>query len=1080
MAERRITLTEAETLFRGRLGLIFGPGITLSHEFYTELAQFLSKKWSIPCDGTYLQVGQKALAQGVSPDEVKGAPAEFLKPLTPFTHVNRVANVKWSAALSLTLDGIFEDAISRACERRTSGFTVTQVLKLPQALPPKTIPIFKLLGCVTQNLIYSDIGYTAYRPRWRYAVQEFADRVQEHAVICLGLKGCDWLFLDLLSQVLSEPKTTLRPLVLIEAEFAQQSRSAVLELCQDRTQVLFIDSSLGDLIGRINDVEDAGTTVPLAFRKPQTESEWLFPYQDIVAPVNWQLTSPLSGGERTQLLDLLFSPALPRWDPFFHKLDFRRTVGTAMLDAVIKPIRSRRGIPAFCLIGTAASGKTTLAKRLAYDLASRGDYAFWFRRSFYPNLSTLLVQFFSTLAEKAEKRRRIYFFVDDPLRLGSLSIQAISAIAEAQGIKAIFVVIARTSDWTTHDPQDMVGELEPVQEFRLKDQFEPEELSALPNYLVSLQIYPDKKAAKAEIDGSPSRSTADTLGLLYWLLPKTRQAIKQSIQEEYLRLGESSGLSRVIVGAYNKTTEFLRRAYSMVAVSENYRTPVPVEVLVSALNVPYRDWLDSVSSDGPAWGLLYRETSPSGQTICYRIRNSIVTSILVDTINGGKLAHTGEVQQLEALLNACTGTSPVYREYCVSILVPRKNLSHLDYEDGLRLYNAALAALPFDDRTIRHQKGLWIKDKGNDPLLAKQTLEAALKSPVYPYADRAEAEEHIHTSLAATILDAVDHGQTHLDQALPELLQHLDHARSDAFFNPRAVHVQANLMLRLISRLRDADSADTFNLLNQAIDEVDSALLVLKNPLRQERDYPARDIEFLEDVSGKLYQRILPLDELMGSAEHLWENYGRQEGFVIAARKLYHVAREKGTGSSYNEAFSYCQRTLNEIQAKSQPPAPDLCAVAASIYYHWNVNRYDSRAANRQIDWPMLYELVNVVVKAPKYTGDVFYKFIAAVALAQQGKWRDADFLFSQIRKARIPNDQLYEPRAVLLDSDGIRMRLQGYITGTDERHYFKSDKIDRDFFLSRFENWPRVGEISHSYITFSFAGPLAVQSPDL
>src|SRR5205814_997748 len=101
------------------------------------------------------------------------------------------------------------------------------------------------------------------------------------------------------------------------------------------------------------------------------------------------------------------------------------------------------------------------------------------------------------------------------------------------------------------------------------------------------------------------------------------------------------------------------------------------------------------------------------------------------------------------------------------------------------LYDAAIAALPFEDRTLKHQRGLWIKDKADDPLLAKAALEEALKAKPFPYATRVEADEHIHTSLAATILDAADRGQVSFDAAVPEILQHLDRARSEVFFNPR-------------------------------------------------------------------------------------------------------------------------------------------------------------------------------------------------------------------------------------------------------------------------------------------------------
>jgi hypothetical protein len=180
---------------------------------------------------------------------------------------------------------------------------------------------------------------------------------------------------------------------------------------------------------------------------------------------------------------------------------------------------------------------------------------------------------------------------------------------------------------------------------------------------------------------------------------------------------------------------------------------------------------------------------------------------------------------------------------------------------------------------------------------------------------------------------------------------------------------------------------------------------------------------------------------------------------------------------AYKEAFVYCQQAIADVQSESQAPSADLCAIAVCIYYEWNINRYDGRSASRRIDWPMLDELSRAVLQSSKYAGDPFYKFVCAIALAQQGKWADAGLLFAQIRRAGITNDQLYDVRAVLLDDEAIRKRVQGTITGDGEKKYLKVDELHSDFYVSRDERWPNPGDIGHAYIGFRFAGPLAVQS---
>ena len=196
-------------------------------------------------------------------------------------------------------------------------------------------------------------------------------------------------------------------------------------------------------------------------------------------------------------------------------------------------------------------------------------WCFGFDERSIQNLQALLGHFFKALADITDKKTRIFFFVDDPIGIGSISMSAIALSAQTNNINCTFIVTARTSDWKTHDSEEITGTLDLARDFHIGDQFDPQELQSLPNYLVALQIYSDKQKAQAALGSSNTGATADTLALLYWLVPKTRQAIESSIQEEYLRLGDKGGLSRVIIGAYNKTSAFLRQAYALAAVSEN-------------------------------------------------------------------------------------------------------------------------------------------------------------------------------------------------------------------------------------------------------------------------------------------------------------------------------------------------------------------------------------------------------------------------------------------------------------------------------------------------------------------------------
>src|SRR5690606_22890425 len=114
-----------------------------------------------------------------------------------------------------------------------------------------------------------------------------------------------------------------------------------------------------------------------------------------------------------------------------------------------------------------------------------------------------------------------------------------------------------------------------------------------------------------------------------------------SVREGFLRLGDVGIIRNVLVGAAAQAGTVLKRAYQMVAVADYYRAPLPIEVLVSALNVDYNEWRLNVESKGTAWGILYSESSRDGETIIYRTRNAVVTRLLVEMINGGVSGHSG-------------------------------------------------------------------------------------------------------------------------------------------------------------------------------------------------------------------------------------------------------------------------------------------------------------------------------------------------------------------------------------------------------------------------------------------------------
>lgn len=1076
-----LTADELSSVLRPRVGLILGPGAVYGSGMFRELAQALADQFVVPFRDRFDHVGDEILLAGSSEQALRDATGQFISSRAPLATYQNITNVGWAAVLSACFDPLFDDQFRLASERRLMSHTVNVVTDLFKASPPRTVPVFKLLGSTTRrDSTISTDSYSLKRGTWFPALRTFVDLVRNAPVLCLGMSDCPWVLTDLLGVMAAQATSTLSSLVMLANDPLTRDQT-LLRLLRERTALITVDAEARVVLGIAAERQDVAEqqTLPLASASDSL-GHVLRPYSELVVVVRDRLKSSLHQDQVNQLHELLFSPSQPRWDAFAHKLDFRRSLTRDALDDVELSVRSvTAGSVACVLSGGAASGKTTVLKRLAFDLANRGHEVLWLLPWFYQDTQTVLVQLFKDVARVRSERSRVVVFMDDPIAFGTLTAQDVVNAAESCGIEIVLIAAARTSEWKTRDNRVFVGSLQILSNWALPDELDRTEWEELPTYLVTLGVFSSPDIANQRVLEARSRRASDILTMLYWMVPETRKHISHSVQDEYFRLGDSAALTRVVIGDLVKDSSLLQRAYELIAVAERYRAPVPVEVLVSALDVRYDEWLDASSGEGLAWGLFYADVSGEGETVSYRTRNSIVTDVIIRTINGGDLGHAGELRGLGQLLAACRGTQPLYREFCVRILVPADNLKGFEYLEGLDLYDSALNALPYRDKTLVHHKGLWVKNYGHDPVTAKAILLEALETPVFPYTSHAEANEHIFTSLAANELAAMKQQLVKFEEGKLQILQYLDRARSNRFFNPNAVHVEARLMHGLIKA--SGDTPDRYALINRALSLLDRTMLLLRTrTARNTMDLQiAENIKILEASRAEILQTAGEFDSLEADADKLFETAGRQDGFILVGRALYQLAVDSEKGTDFNSAFTYCQDRITKIKTTGSVPKAALLEVALDIYYHWRIVRRAVTSGTSKTDWSLVREYCDVILRSSA-TPDPFHEYLFGVTLAHLNDWPQASALFANLRRGNLPRNILWAPRDFLLSENGTPKRVQGEVKYAAERGYLYVEDLHFDFLLSRGETWPKEGETAHAFIRFAFGGPNATGSSTL
>ena len=238
----------------------------------------------------------------------------------------------------------------------------------------------------------------------------------------------------------------------------------------------------------------------------------------------------------------------------------------------------------------------------------------------------------------------------------------------------------------------------------------------------------------------------------------------------------------------------------------------------------------------------------------------------------------------------------------------------------------------------------------------------------------------------------------------------------------------------------------------------------------------ADDIKFLETAREAVMRTAGEPEAVAADADRLFDTSGRQDGFILVARTLYQEAVNSEKGTEFNAAFSYCQDRIARIRAAGTVPRAALLEVAVDIYYHWRVVRRVVTASGFPIEWPLLREYCDVILRSTA-TPDPFHEYLFGVCLAHVGEWPQASAMFANLRRSALPRSILWAPRDFLLSDNGTPRRVQGEIKHAGDRTYLYVPDLHFDFLLSRAESWPKEGETGYAYVRFAFGGPSATKS---
>lgn len=1082
---KTIPLEVALTSLTRLPGVIIGPDVTCTQD---TLANILSGAMRVIAPdlhenldrGQHFRGALDALEPGLQ-DRLPRLTEEIeerIRSLKPSLDLPYLAKAGWSACISLTDDMLFEAALRNHFDATPTSLTAT-IIDAPSVMPPeRTVPIYKLLGNVNNQdpahkLAMSESQLLVRQQMWSQLLRTFPDYLREGALFVIGTAAAIPILRSILGTFLGMGKPNVSRLIFLKNDLALKDPT-ILALCR-QFDTSVVDASVRDLCAAIAGRKPRRSTAIVEVTGTSAKLDHLLKKYEAIASV---VPSSISGAERNNhhlpsLIDGLFRPAAIDWDPFLVNFDLRRTI----TDDVKTSIRTHLENPLegqskpSVIRGEAGIGKTILLKRVAVELAAEGILVLWCRRSSGPGWTRNFRNLSSELSDHAKTTQtqlKVVVLCDDPWALRMDATDLMACFDRFTG-QIAFAFALRNSDYFSWEQSTLplgIGEEGDHEVPFTLDDGEWEDLASM---LQKIGAVSDQAAAERELSLVPQRHATDILCSLWYLIPETRSQLTDSLRDEYCRLGNAAEAVAGGAQAIAADSDTARRAYEFVTVTSNLEIGLPIEVLVRALSINYDDWVNMIVSGKPLWGLLYDEQDEGGN-VAYHTRNEIVTRVLLDLVNGG-VGHVGEYRVLCDLMRACDGGAAVYRSFVLEILIRNRSKLRriLTFDQGMELFNIAENSLVHEDRLLEHHKGIWIDDAGRDSKAAYIQLEKALHTEIYPSAERDAPLEHIHTSMASTIVRMVRAGERDRSTGFQLVRDHLRQASSPTFFNSHTAHVSANLLFEL-SQQNGRQTQDEISMasISDALHEIERAFQLIgthngRNYFRNEKS-----VRMLEELQSKIIRSIGDLKSMKDFATKMYESSMSQVGFEAVARRLLVEASESGKGTAYNEVSDFISTCASLIGARDDDLSIELIVVRVDLIIRWRIQRFLS------VDWGLFADDLKIVLSATRYRDDAIKRFYFAVALFHLNQLTQANAMFATLRRLQLPVG-MQDIRCYYLGGDGNPRRVQG----TLERKHNYSYVFVPDLHLSVVVRSHGIGggsgSVIHVYIGFALNGPTAV-----
>lgn len=593
----------------GRVAVFLGAGSSIGSgaPSSSDLARIIGNR-VLQTDEEYALADMVDYADGgPGRREVNRVIVETLQSLSPSASLVDLASVPWPRVFSVNFDDLFEKALRMQGQDPVAYYSPSNLDHRPLG----RTPLYMLHGSI-KNANDREMGLVLTHDDMLRSVtkraafyHQLTDSIQDSEVLYIGFSLSDIDFrrvvTELHDSVNGQQHLIPRGYAIIPdpPPFARQF--------WDTKKISIIDATMEDFVLALKKLRSGTVISPIAVGSKPLLASFLSdinPASDQAEELAWAFEFPeLDSGEPDAAS--FYRGAPPSWATIREGLDADRDLGDPVTEDLLvdpsdeHPAGSRAATNVVLLAGHAGSGKTTLAKRVAWALTHIWSRpVVWLREP--SRLQLDLVE-----SAQAVAGQRLYVFIDGAADAGVSVVEVIQR-ARRRGMPATFVIVERRNEWLAATERDPLG---PDSEYELRRISNTEAESLLgklrsANELGVLASLPHEEQLGRLIDRAGRQ-----------LLVGLREATEGRRFDDIIE-SEIDGLPR----------ESARSAYIIVCTLYQFGIPIRAGVLSRTTGVAFEDFAEQIL--GPAQRVIIDQQRGPRDDPTYSARHSVIADIV--------------------------------------------------------------------------------------------------------------------------------------------------------------------------------------------------------------------------------------------------------------------------------------------------------------------------------------------------------------------------------------------------------------------------------------------------------------------